>query len=101
MNYLINHDKEILFNVIVFLSNHINNLCGYNLDILLILLNLEHYHQIHRRFLNIPQYIDIRWIIGYDYDGDHITRRQERILNQLLTRRLKDETIYSNSQCLC
>ena len=94
MEYLINHDEEILFNVIVFLSNNINNLCGYNLDVLLILLNLEHYYQIHRKFLNISKYIDIQWIFGYDYDGDHITRRQERILNQLLTDRLDHETIY-------
>lgn len=94
MNYLINHDEEILFNVIVFLSNNIKKLDGYNLDVLLILLNLEHYHQIHRKFLNISKYIDNRWIFGYDYDGDHITRRQERILNQLMTNRLTHETIY-------
>ncbi|MCA9496783.1 MAG: hypothetical protein KC589_07580 [Nanoarchaeota archaeon] len=94
MNYFINHDEEILFNVIVFLSNNINNLQGYNLDVLLVLLNIEHYYQIHRRFLKIPQYIDIQWIFGYDYNGDHITKRQEKILNQFLTRRLKNETIY-------
>lgn len=94
MEYLINHDEEILFNVIVFLSNHINNLCGYNLDVLLILLNIEHYYQIHRRFIKINKDNEFQWIIGYDYNNDHITKRQERILNQLLTRRLKDETIY-------
>ncbi len=98
MNYLINHDEEILFNIIVFLSNNINNLCGYNLDVLLILLNLEHYYQIHRRFLKFSKDIDIQWIFGYDYNDDHITRRQERILNQLLTKRLEYETIHSDCQ---
>lgn len=94
MEYLINHDEEILFNVIVFLSNNINYLKGYNLNVLLILLNIEHYYQIHRRFIKINKDNEFQWIIGYDYNNDHITKRQERILNQLLTRRLKDETIY-------
>ena len=94
MNYLINHDKEILFNVIVFLSNHINYLKGYNLNVLLILLNIEHYYQINRRFIEINKDNEFQWIIGYDYNNDHITKRQERILNQLLTKKLNHETIY-------